>query len=97
MTAEQLRAMFNNGGYWDQVKSGKLTARIVNDFVPKFLPPSFPAETHSQFLEYINADGKVVARVHQYLLPNGRLGASGKPDPKEVITDEYYYVILPTP
>jgi hypothetical protein len=30
-------------------------------------------------------DGEPVAIVHQYLLPDGRLGASGRPDPKQVI------------
>jgi hypothetical protein len=95
VTAEQLRAIFNNGGYWDQVKSGKLTTRTVADRVPKNLPPGFPAGTRSQLVQYIDAAGKVVAVVHQYLLPNGEIGASGKPDPKEVITDDYHYLILP--
>ena len=36
---------------------------------------------------YLSPDGRKLAIVHQYLLPNGTIGASGRPDPKRMIHD----------
>ena len=42
-------------------------------------------------VRYLDADGNVVAMVHQYLLPDGTLGASGNPDPKWLFWREKRY------
>ena len=49
--------------------------------MPRSLP-SEPPGTLSQVLEYYDADGQMLVLVHQYLRPDGTIGASGKPDPK---------------
>jgi hypothetical protein len=36
-------------------------------------------------VEYLDPSGDRVALVHQYLRTDGRLGASGRPDPKWVV------------
>lgn len=49
-----------------------------------------PPGTLSQRVEYWESTGnslRKVAIVHQYLLPDGTLGASGLPDPKRVLHD----------
>lgn len=95
VSAAVLRDLFNNGGYWEQVKVGTLTPRILKDRIPDPPPPGHPRGTHSQYVQYIDASGNMVAAVHQYVLPNGKLGGRGKPDPKELVTEEYHYLVYP--
>lgn len=40
--------------------------------------------TVSHMLQYFEPDGELVAKVHEYLRPDGTIGASGKRDPKWV-------------
>jgi hypothetical protein len=79
-----IRAIFNQNDYWGRVKKGELTEKIQRQHHPS--PPlSFvPFCTWSQMVSYHDKKGKKVAVVHQYLKPDGHLGASGKPDPKFV-------------
>lgn len=37
---------------------------------------------------YLSLDGHKLAIVHQYLLPDGTIGGSGRPDPKRMILDD---------
>jgi predicted SAM-dependent methyltransferase len=49
------------------------------------LPDGWLFCTHSQELTYFDSERvRVIARVHQYLRPDGTLAASGMPDPKMV-------------
>jgi hypothetical protein len=44
-------------------------------------------------VKYYSQDGEVLALVHQYLRPDGTIGASGKPDPKRLyLTKEILYL-----
>jgi hypothetical protein len=55
---------------------------------------SQPPGTLSQLVEYwTTKDGKLVklATCHRYLRPDGTLGASGLPDPKQVFHDGVLY------
>ncbi len=57
-------------------------------------PPSSPAEppgTRSQMVAYLDAAGQRIALVHQYLRPDGTIGGSGRPDPKELFDDGILY------
>jgi hypothetical protein len=38
---------------------------------------------------------KKVAVAHQYLRPDGTLGASGRPDPKAIFSEDVLYIIDP--
>jgi hypothetical protein len=49
--------------------------------------------TKSQIVAYINSNGQQVALVHQYLKPDGTLGGSCKPDPKELLLGGVLYKI----
>ncbi len=52
-----------------------------------------PICTRSQYIIYVNNKGQKVAGVHQYLRPNGKLGASGRPDPKELFVNGILYLL----
>ena len=43
-----------------------------------------PPGTRSQMVAYVDSEGHRIALVHQYHRPNGALGGSGRPDPKEL-------------
>ncbi len=45
-------------------------------------------------MAYEDSTGVMVALVHQYLLPSGALGASGRPDPKRLILNGLLYIVV---
>jgi hypothetical protein len=81
----EVRRIFNDGGFWEKVQRGELTERVIRDRVPNPPPKHEPRGTRSQYIAYLDADGDEVARVHQYVRPDGVPGSSGRPDPKMVI------------
>jgi len=42
---------------------------------------------------YLDAGGQRIALVHQYLRPDGTIGGSGRPDPKELLEDGIIYYV----
>jgi hypothetical protein len=56
-------------------------------------PSWLPAGSLSQILVYYERDGTKVAVVHQYLRPDGALGASGMPDPKLIVDEGTVYLL----
>src|SRR6266571_2504239 len=91
ISARELQKMFNQGGYWEQTKTGILQAKVMTDRHPSSPVTNEPTCTRSQYIIYINTNGKKIAGVHQYLRPNGQLGASGRPDPKELLVNGIWY------
>jgi hypothetical protein len=84
--------MFNDGKYWEQVKQGILRAELKANNHPSSPRAKVPFCTRSQYLVYSNSNGQKIAGVHQYLRPDGKLGASGRPDPKELFVNGVLYV-----
>ena len=79
-----IQSIFNKKQFYQRVISGELTTVLKpggNRHLKK-RPADIPYCTYSQMINYVNADGELVALVHQYLLPDGSIGASGLPDPK---------------
>jgi hypothetical protein len=94
--ATELRRMFNEGRYWERLKKGELAAFPAGNRHPA--PPFEPYCTVSQTVHYYTRSRPLpakVAVVHQYLRPDGTLGASGKPDPKAIIQDDTMYILDP--
>ncbi|HEY6285525.1 MAG TPA: hypothetical protein VIX20_07685 [Ktedonobacteraceae bacterium] len=89
----ELRKMFNEGKYWEQTRTGKLRPRLVANNHPSSPRAKEPICTRSQYIIYVYTKGQKVAGVHQYLRPNGKLGASGRPDPKELFVNGILYVL----
>ncbi len=81
---DEIRRVFNDGHYLEMLANGELIAILLKDRPAK--PSSGqPHGTRSQILTYKSKTGKLVALVHQYLRPDGTLGASGLPDPKRLL------------
>src|SRR5260370_13213226 len=89
----ELRKMFNDGKYWEQTRNGRLRPILVANNHPSSPRAKEPICTRSQYLIYVNDKGQKVAGVHQYLRPNGKLGASGRPDPKELFVNGILYIL----
>ena len=85
--------MFNHGGYLQKVASGQLHEKPIRDGHPSPARSGQPHCTRSQIVAYLDAQGRKVALVHQYVLRDGRLGGSGKPDPKELLHQGVLYVV----
>lgn len=79
-----IQRFFNEGQFYQRAINGELTAvlRPGGSRHPTKLPENIPYCSYSQMLIYLNDRGESVALVHQYLLPDGSIGASGLPDPK---------------
>jgi hypothetical protein len=81
----ELRRIFNEGQYWEQSQAGPLWTTLEEDGHPSPPLAGEPFCTRSQIVAYRDADARQVARVHQYLRPDGTLGLSERPDPQEIL------------
>jgi len=83
VAASELHKIFNAGRYYEKVQSGELKCFPDSDRPRRHhAPPSEPVCTWSETWFYYDKNGDPVAVVHQYVRPDGNLGASGLPDPK---------------
>jgi hypothetical protein len=89
---ETLRRMFNEGRYYERALAGEFRVNVVYDS-PAGAASRQPKGTKSQILEYWDKYGRRIATMHQFRLPSGLLGASGRPDPKSLVVDGVEYVI----
>jgi hypothetical protein len=89
----ELRRMFNEERLYEQSKTGALRSVLTKEKHPSPQPAGEPFCTRSQMISYINAEGREIARVHQYLRPDGTIGGSGKPDPKRMLHEGTIYLI----
>ena len=93
ISAPEMRAKFNQRNFDSALRSGTVVA------VSLYRAPADPAQnqprgTMSLMLSYRDArSGAELARVHQYLRPDGTLGGSGLPDPKRLLDDGVVYVL----
>jgi len=83
--------IFNRERFWERLKAGELTAVVLEDREPQHIEADVPEKTRSQMISYRDEYDNEVARVHQYLKPDGTLGASGMPDPKRLLFDGVLY------
>ena len=93
VTETELRQRFNQGLYWQRAQSGEFMLYPRRDKYRSPPPVGEPLCTRSQLVVYIDADGQEVARVYQYLRPDGTLGASGRPDPKWLFENGVIYFV----
>src|SRR5580698_2679369 len=89
ITCRELQIKFNNndGGYPEMKDS--LGCVCIHDQLAS--PRSGqPPGTRSQVFKYFDG-GRPVMWLHCFVLPSGRLGASGRMDPKRLLVDGVYY------
>ena len=79
-----MRQRFNEGRYWERAQIGELRIKEWDSRHPSLPAANEPYCTRSLMLSYLDQDDNEVARVHQYLRPDGTVGASGRPDPKRL-------------
>ena len=91
-SAETLRRIFNESGYWELVKQGKLFEKVYSEEPPQKRSGE-PPGTLSQILAYLDSQGRQMAIVHQYLRKDGSIGGSGRPDPKKLFYQGTVYVL----
>lgn len=78
-----IREEFNLRQYYQLAQSGEVQQVVRKSRHCRRPPTGSPHCTHSQIVVYY-LRGQMVALVHQYLHPDGTLGASGLPDPKRL-------------
>jgi hypothetical protein len=89
----QLRQMFNAASMNERALFGDLFRTLEDDGHPSPPLAGEPFCTRSQILAYRDDEGMEVARVHQYLRPDGRIGLEGEPDPQEMLgPDGIWYI-----
>lgn len=86
-----MRRRFNCGRYWERARSGELVENLTRNGHPAPEQSHQPHCTRSQNVTYYDRNGEEVARVHQYLRPDGRVGGSGRPDPKRIFENGVLY------
>ena len=91
--AWEMRCRFNRGRFYERVLAGELVAGQKADRHPAPPASGQPHCTRSQEVIYYDSTGRQVARVHQYLRPDGALGGSGKPDPKRLLQNGVLYAL----
>jgi hypothetical protein len=90
VTSQELQELFNNGGYRHRVLGGEFSQKLLREGKPR-AGVNEPPGTKSQIIAYLDAKGRMIAVVHQYLRPDGTLGASGRPDPKKLLLNGILY------
>src|SRR2546423_15028217 len=94
VSADELRRMFNDGGYWQRVQTGELQQCLRQDRHPTSPVAPEPYCTRSQLVSYLDADEvEEIARVFHYLRADGTIGASGRPDPKRLFVNGVVYAL----
>lgn len=84
-----MRRLFNEWGYWQKVKDDEFVEFVFSTREPgPAAPPNLPEGTESQEVHYFDRRVRRRAIVHQYLQPDGTIGASGKPDPKYLMDED---------
>lgn len=84
VTEDIIRHHFNNSQILERLQAGNITIEI--DFNKHKDPPpnGEPFCTRSQILYLYERNGDPIAVIHQYIRPDGSIGASGLPDPKRL-------------
>jgi hypothetical protein len=90
----ELRCRFNRARYWQRMQAGEFITRTKSN--PAKPASGQPPGTRSEEVYYIHPTTNItLARVHQYVLPGGGLGGSGRPDPKFLCLDGVNYHLHP--
>lgn len=84
--------MFNEERFVERAAMGHMKAVVVYSGTPS-PDVGLPEGSVSQLISYRDPKDLELPRAHQYVLPDGRVGASGKPDPKRILKDGKLYCL----
>src|ERR1700728_1498913 len=92
VSVSALRAMFNEGQYWEKVRSRELVAVVIHEGMPD--PDSGqPSGTITRTYAIRDRDGNDLVHAHAFIQPGWIIGASGRLDPKRIWKDGVLYRI----
>jgi hypothetical protein len=94
VTAHHIRRLFHQANCPARLAAGDLTAVVKKSKHPAAPRAQMPVCTRSQILAYVDHHQEAVALVHQYLKPDGTLGASGQADPKWLLFEGTVYQVI---
>ena len=94
VSALEMRKRFNESRIVERAASGEIDVKVIEDRHPALTLANEPHCTQSQMLSYRLTDGSEIARAHQYLRPDGSIGASGRPDPKRFLDSGILYRLV---
>ena len=83
----EVRRIFNEMRYFERYLAGDLSIDIRDDRHPEPSPRGHQSCTRSRYVYFVEG-GVYLASAHMYLLPDGSLGGSGRPDPRVVVTED---------
>jgi hypothetical protein len=84
-----MRQMFNELMLVERAKNGEIE-EVIHAGVPTE-DKGLPDGSETQMVSYREKNGLELARAHRFVLPDGSIGASGKPDPKRLLKDGVLY------
>ncbi|MBA2597666.1 MAG: hypothetical protein H0V00_13670 [Chloroflexia bacterium] len=87
---DKIRKLFNDGRYYERMRAGEFQARIVRPILIRRGDRRI-RNTMNQTVEYWDTFGNFIARAHQFRRHDGSLGASGRPDPKDLRHNDVPY------
>ena len=80
------------------MQAGELVEHVIKSGHPAPRASGQPYCTQSQMVGYYEPGRRErIALVHQYLRPDGTIGASGRPDPKAVVDGDTLYLLTREP
>ena len=82
--------MFNESMLVERAKAGEIVEVVIHSGLPT-PDKGLPAGSRTQMISYRDKSGLELARAHRFVLPDGSIGASGKPDPKRMLKDGILY------
>ena len=86
--AQTLRHYFNIGQIEQRAQRGELIKAVQpGSEHPAPAAKGEPPGTISHIVNYFESNRQLVAIAHEYVRPDGSLGASGRPDPKWLRVD----------
>lgn len=88
VSAVEIRELFARRRYYERWLSGEFQSCLKKEVAAG---PHQPPGTRSLMVGFVNRDGVRECLVHLYYRPDGKLGASGKPDPKEIVDARVIY------
>ena len=88
----KLREIFNGQNFSERIRAGEIIKVVAEErplrdnSVRGWIPGTMSQEIH-----YLDKEGVLWAKAHQYYRPDGELAAGGKPDPKRVRVGNVLY------
>jgi hypothetical protein len=84
---------FNRGGYWERMQSGEFKEVIIRVHPDTVYPEVLDRHPGAKSVtaHYLDEEGRMVAEVHYFRMPDGSVIPNKRPDPKLLFEDGVLY------